>query len=84
MQYWTDDDDPINICYDNVFKSVFTQNIPASRKALSELVSAITQCSLSIVAISAKEALIKSNRGFNQCYFPFSFAMTAACSRMRN
>jgi hypothetical protein len=39
--YLDDTDDPVDICYDNVFKAVFTRNTPESRTALSRLVSAI-------------------------------------------
>jgi len=35
-----DSDDLIDICYDNVFKAVFTKETPESRGALSRLVSA--------------------------------------------
>jgi hypothetical protein len=30
-----DSDDPIDICYDNIFKAVFTKPTPASQGALS-------------------------------------------------
>jgi hypothetical protein len=33
-------DDIIDICYDNVFKAVFTRDTPESRGALSALLSA--------------------------------------------
>jgi hypothetical protein len=33
---FADDDDPIDIRYDNVFKAVFTRNTPESHKALSK------------------------------------------------
>ena len=36
-----DDDDLIDIRFDNVFKAVFTKETPASRGALSRLVSAL-------------------------------------------
>jgi len=35
-----DSNDLIDICYDNVFKAVFTKETPESRGALSRLVSA--------------------------------------------
>ena len=40
--YLDETDDPVNICYDNVFKAVFTRGTPESQAALSGLVSAIT------------------------------------------
>jgi hypothetical protein len=54
MQF-TEDDDPIDIRYDNVFKAVFTKNTPESQGALADLVSALIGRKLSIVAITAKE-----------------------------
>ncbi|MDR3123404.1 MAG: Rpn family recombination-promoting nuclease/putative transposase [Treponema sp.] len=50
-----DADDPVNICYDNVFKAVFTQNTPESRTALSRLVSAMTGRNLTVISIAANE-----------------------------
>jgi hypothetical protein len=50
-----DADDPVNICYDNVFKAVFTRDTPGSRTALSRLVSAITGRSLTALSIAANE-----------------------------
>jgi hypothetical protein len=34
-------DDLIDICYDNVFKAVFTKNTPESHGALEQLLSAL-------------------------------------------
>ncbi|MFP3091559.1 hypothetical protein LQZ21_14675, partial [Treponema sp. TIM-1] len=48
-------DDPVNICYDNVFKAVFTQKTPESQTALSRLVSAMTGRTLTVVSITANE-----------------------------
>jgi predicted transposase/invertase (TIGR01784 family) len=53
--YFSENDDPIDIRYDNVFKAVFTRNTPASQGALSKLVSALIGRELSIVAITANE-----------------------------
>jgi hypothetical protein len=53
--YFTEDDDPVDIRYDNVFKAVFTKNTPESQGALSKLVSALIGRELSIVAITANE-----------------------------
>jgi predicted transposase/invertase (TIGR01784 family) len=57
-----DADDPINICYDNVFKAVFTQNTPKSRTALSRLVTAITGRNLTVLSIAANEPAPRSIR----------------------
>jgi predicted transposase/invertase (TIGR01784 family) len=53
--YFTENDDPVDIRYDNVFKAIFTRNTPASQGALSKLVSALIGRELSIVAIAANE-----------------------------
>jgi predicted transposase/invertase (TIGR01784 family) len=53
--FFSEDDDIIDICYDNVFKAVFTKDTPASRGALSKLVSALIGCNVSIIAILANE-----------------------------
>jgi hypothetical protein len=50
--YLDETDDPINICYDNVFKAVFTRNTPESQIALSRLVSAITGRTLTVLSIT--------------------------------
>ena len=49
------DDDIINIRYDNVFKAVFTKETEASRKALSSLVSACIDQDVVIESIEANE-----------------------------
>jgi predicted transposase/invertase (TIGR01784 family) len=48
-------EDIIDICMDKVFKAVFTKDSPASRTALSRLVSAIVGRELSIITITANE-----------------------------
>jgi hypothetical protein len=53
--YFTENDDLLDIRYDNVFKAVFTKNIPASKGALGKLVSALIGRELSIVTINANE-----------------------------
>ncbi|MDR3160711.1 MAG: Rpn family recombination-promoting nuclease/putative transposase, partial [Spirochaetaceae bacterium] len=60
--YLDDADDPINICYDNVFKAVFTRNTPESRTALSRLVSAMTGRDLTALSITANEPAPRSLR----------------------
>jgi predicted transposase/invertase (TIGR01784 family) len=53
--YFTENDDLLDIRYDNVFKAVFTRDIPESRSALGKLVSALIGRELSIVSINANE-----------------------------
>jgi predicted transposase/invertase (TIGR01784 family) len=60
--YLDEADDPVNICYDNVFKAVFTQKTPESQGALSRLVSAITGRSLTVLSITANEPPVQSLR----------------------
>ena len=57
-----DNDDLVDICYDNVFKVVFTRNIPASQMALSKLVSALIRREVSILTICANEPPVDSLR----------------------
>jgi predicted transposase/invertase (TIGR01784 family) len=60
--FFTENDDPIDIRYDNVFKAVFTKNTPASQKALAKLVSALIGYDVIIVAINANEPPIDDLR----------------------
>jgi predicted transposase/invertase (TIGR01784 family) len=60
--YFTENDDIIDIRHDNVFKAVFTKNIPASQGALAKLVSALIGRELSIVAINVNEPPIDNLR----------------------
>jgi predicted transposase/invertase (TIGR01784 family) len=60
--YFTENDDLIDIRHDNVFKAVFTKNIPASQGALADLVSALIGRKRSIVAINANEPPIDNIR----------------------
>jgi predicted transposase/invertase (TIGR01784 family) len=53
--FFTENDDLLDIRHDNVFKAVFTKDIPASRSALGRLVSALVGRELSITAINANE-----------------------------
>jgi predicted transposase/invertase (TIGR01784 family) len=57
-----DADDPIDICYDNVFKAVFTRGTPESRGALSRFISALIGREISVTAISANEPPIDNLR----------------------
>ena len=53
--YFKDDDNLIDIRYDNVFKAVFTKETPESRGALSKLISALIDREVSVNAINANE-----------------------------
>ena len=55
-------EDLIDICWDNVFKSVFTRPIPESRGALSKLLSAIIGKELTVIHITANEPPVESLR----------------------
>jgi len=57
---FTEADDLIDIRYDNVFKAVFTKNIPESQKALSGLVSSLIKRKVSIETITANEPPIEN------------------------
>jgi predicted transposase/invertase (TIGR01784 family) len=57
-----DDDDPIDIRLDNVFKAVFTKETPESRGALSRLLSALIGRELTVLAITANEPPVDSLR----------------------
>ena len=53
--YFKDDDDLIDIRYDNVFKAVFTKETPASRGALSNLISAFIDRKITVTRINSNE-----------------------------
>lgn len=55
-------DDPIDICYDNVFKAVFTKPTPESQGALSSLISALIGQDVSVVGIVVNEPPIDNIR----------------------
>ena len=57
-----DTEDLIDICMDNVFKAVFTKDNPASKIALSRLVSAIIDRDVEIITIVANEPAIDNLR----------------------
>jgi len=52
---FAENDDPIDIRYDNVFKAVFTKDTPASRGALSNLVSVLIDRKVAVLDILANE-----------------------------
>jgi hypothetical protein len=59
---FAENDDPIDICLDNVFKAVFTRNTPESQGALSKLLSAIIGRDLAVITLSANEPPIDNIR----------------------
>ena len=50
-----DTEELLDICWDNVFKAVFTKETQESRKALSRLVSAVIGRDLEALEIKANE-----------------------------
>ena len=59
---FSETDDLIDIRKDNVFKAVFTKDTPASKGALSKLVSAFIKRDVSIETINANEPSIENLR----------------------
>jgi hypothetical protein len=53
--FFADEDDIINIAYDNVFKATFTKNTPASRGALRKFLSAIIGRKLKVLSVIVNE-----------------------------
>ena len=49
------DDDPLDIRYDHIFKAVFTRETPASRGALSSLISALIEETVVVETVVANE-----------------------------
>ncbi|GHV93526.1 hypothetical protein AGMMS50268_40290 [Spirochaetia bacterium] len=60
--HFDDTDDLIDICLDNVFKAVFTKDIPESQGALSRLLSALIGRELTVTGIAANEPPIENIR----------------------
>ena len=60
--HFEENDDLIDIRYDNVFKAVFTKDTPSSKGALSKLVSALTGRELLVTSINANEPPIDNLR----------------------
>jgi len=54
--------DIIDICYDNVFKAVFTRDTPTSQGALSKLISALIGREITVITINANEPPINNVR----------------------
>jgi len=59
---FNEDDDLVDIRYDNIFKAVFTQDTPASQGALSRLVSALIDREVSVTDLIANEPPINNRR----------------------
>jgi len=59
---FSDTEDLIDICMDNVFKAVFTKDTPASKTALSRLVSAIIGRDVDVLTLTANEPAIENIR----------------------
>jgi len=57
-----EEDDLIDIRYDNVFKAVFTKDNPSSRGAISRLISALINREVSVSAISTNEPPVDNLR----------------------
>ena len=55
---FSDTDDLLDIRYDNVFKAVFTKDTPASKAALSDLISALIGHKVKAVLVIANEPAI--------------------------
>jgi len=51
----SENDDPLDIRYDHIFKAVFTRETPASRRALSSLISALIEEAVTIENVIANE-----------------------------
>jgi predicted transposase/invertase (TIGR01784 family) len=59
--FFDEDEDIVDICYDDVFKAVFTKDIPQSRGALSRLVSALIGLNVTITEILANELPVEGS-----------------------
>jgi predicted transposase/invertase (TIGR01784 family) len=57
-----DDDDIIEICQDNVFKTIFTGDDPRSQGALKKLISAYIGREVEILAVTANEPPLSDTR----------------------
>ena len=57
---FSETDDLVDIRFDNVFKAVFTRDSPASKGALSKLVSALIDYEVSVTTITANEPPVDS------------------------
>ncbi|MCL2130606.1 MAG: Rpn family recombination-promoting nuclease/putative transposase [Treponema sp.] len=57
-----ENDDPLDIRFDNVFKAVFTKDIPESKGALSKLISALIDREVSVSVINVNEPPVANIR----------------------
>jgi len=60
--HFEENDELLDIRYDNVFKAVFTRDNPSSKGALSRLISALIDRDVSVSAITANEPPIDNVR----------------------
>ena len=58
--FFTDDDEILDIRWDNIFKAVFTKETPESQGALSRLISALIGYEVSVIKIVANEPPVDS------------------------
>jgi predicted transposase/invertase (TIGR01784 family) len=75
------DDELLNPCWDNVFKAIFTKEIPESRGALCKLLSAIIGRDVQVIAITANEPPIENIRD-RQIRFDISVKMDGELSNI--
>ena len=62
---FADTDDLLDIRYDNIFKAVFTRETPASKGALSSLISALIERKIKVEVITANEPALEDTRERN-------------------
>jgi len=60
--FFDETDEILDICYDNVFKAVFTRDTLESRRALSRLISALICREIAVITINANEPPIDNLR----------------------
>jgi len=60
--HFEENDELLDICFDNVFKAVFTKEIPAAKGALSKLISALIDKEVSVSVITANEQPVDNIR----------------------
>jgi len=62
---FADTDDLLDIRYDNIFKAVFTRETPASKGALSALISALIDRKITVEVITANEPAVEDTHERN-------------------
>jgi len=60
--FFDDKDEIFDICYDGVFKAVFTRDTPVSKGALSKLISHLIGRDITVITIIANELPIDNIR----------------------